>query len=96
MVIAVSGALEKSPEQFVCFKVENNSVREREAVFTAPGGKAALIRQLIGLEIDLLIAGNINSELEMELFEAGISVIKGISGSADAILKEYLNGTLNF
>ena len=96
MVIAVSGALENNAEQFVCFKVENNSVKEREAVFTPPGGKTALIRQLVGLEIDLLIAGKISSELEADLFEAGISVIRNISGNADAILKEYLNGTLNF
>ena len=96
MVIAVSGNFNTDAAKFICYKVEKDSVRERECIFTPPGGKGPLIRQFIGLEIDLLITENISAELEESLIDAGISVIKGISGIEDQILKEYLNGTLNF
>lgn len=96
MVIAVSGNFNTDAAKFICYKVEKETVRERECIFTPPGGKGPLIRQFIGLEIDLLIAENISGELETALLDAGISVIKGISGPEDRILKEYLNGTLDF
>ena len=96
MVIAVCGSLKNDAEKFICFKVEKETVRERECIFTPPGGRSALIRQFIGLEIDLVIAGNLSDELECALMDAGIAVISGISGDPDPVLKEYLNGTLNF
>lgn len=96
MVIAVCGSLKNDAEKFICFKVEKESIRERECIFTPPGGRSALIRQFIGLEIDLVIAGNLPDELECALMDAGIAVISGISGDPDPVLKEYLNGTLNF
>ena len=96
MVIAVSGPLSEDVEKFIYCKVEKDIIREQESVFTPPGGRAALIKQFIGLEIDLLIAGKISEDLENDLREAGIAVISNISGVPEQILKQYLDGTLNF
>ena len=95
MIIAVSGALSESVEKFIYCKVENNIIREQESVFTPPG-RDALLKQFIGLEIDLLIAGALPEELENDLREAGIAVISNIDGVPEVILKQYLDGTLNF
>ena len=96
MVIAVSGPLSRDVEKFIYCKVEKDIIREQESVFTPPGGRAAMIKQFIGLEIDLLIAGKISEELENDLREAGIAVISNINGVPEQILKQYLDGTLNF
>ena len=55
-----------------------------------------LVKQLIGLQTDLLISGRIPETLEVELMEAGVGVITGISGISDVVLKSYLDGTLKF
>ena len=62
----------------------------------AAGGKDALIKQFLGLNIDLLISGKIAPELELALNEAGISVISGINDNCDAVIKAYMDGTLDF
>ena len=96
MTIAVAGNLSDSVEKFIYCKMENNIIREQESVFTPPGGRADLIQQFIGLEIDLLIAASLSQELEDDLREAGVAVINNIHGHPEQILKQYLDGTLNF
>lgn len=96
MIIAISGEFGDQLEQFIYYKVEKNVIRERETIFTPPGGVDALLKQFISLEIDLLIAGNLPEEVEMALSDAGIAVISKIHGISDQILKSYLNGTLEF
>ena len=99
MTIAVSTAAHGELERFICCKVEKDELRERETVFAAPGGREAVVRQLIGLEVDLLIAGLLPPSLEEMIGDAGISVISGIRQVADApdlVLKKYLDGTLDF
>jgi predicted Fe-Mo cluster-binding NifX family protein len=96
MIIAVSTSLSENVEKFIYCKVERNIIREQESAFTPPGGKTALIKQFIGLEIDLLIIGKISGELEADLREAGIAVLSHINGVPEQILKQYLDGTLNF
>ena len=96
MIVAVSGEFGDQLEQFVYYKVENNTIRERENIFTPPGGIDALLKQFISLEIDLLIAGNLPETLEMALSDAGIAVISKVHGVSDQVLKSYLAGTLEF
>ena len=95
MIIAVSNSGDEL-SSFVYFKVERNEVKEREEVRSAPGGCDALLKQLVNLECDLLICSRIPKELETVLNEGGINLITGIAGNPDAVLKSYLNGTLDF
>ena len=96
MIIAVSGEFGDDLAAFVYFRIERERILEREKVNTPPGGKDALIKQLLGLNIDLLISGKIPPELETGLNEAGISVISGINDNCDAVIKAYMDGTLDF
>ncbi len=83
-------------KRFVYFRIDNGSMREREEVTVAPGGPSAVARQFVGLEIDLLIADRLPEEMKHELFDAGVKLILGVSGRADATVAAYLDGSLNF
>ena len=96
MIIAVATESGIDFNKFVYFRIEGNKVKEREEVKVAPGGAEELIKQLIGLEIDLLISNILSPELSDAFDEHGIHVISNISGRTDTIMAAYLNGTLNF
>ena len=96
MIIAVSGEFGDDLTAFVYFHIERERILQREKVNTPPGGKDALIKQFLGLNIDLLISGKIAPDLELALNEAGISVISGINDNCDAVIKAYMDGTLDF
>jgi len=96
MNVAISGEFGDDLRHFVYYRIENGSIREREEADTPAGGKEALLRQFLGLEIDLLIAGKISDELEECFAEAGIPLITGIRGKCDTVLKDYLAGELSF
>ena len=95
MIIAVSGEFGDDLIKFVYYRIENGRTLEREEV-NAANNLDLLLRQLTGLKIDLLIAGKISAALERQIFEAGINLISGIRGKSDHILKQYLDGTLEF
>ena len=96
MIIAVSSEYGDDFREFVCYKVENGEIKCRDVNKAPDGGAEMLVRQLLGLQIDLLISGRIPETLEMALMDAGIGVITGISGISDVVLKSYLDGSLNF
>lgn len=96
MIIAVSGEFGDGISKFVWFHVERERILEREVINAAPGGSDSLIRQLIGLNVDLLISGKLPQKLVMALHEAGIALISGINDDSDRTLKAYLDGTLQF
>lgn len=80
--------------KFVCFNIERGEVKERDEIRSAPGGREALLKQLVNLECDLLICGVIPKELENALTDGGVNVIKNICGNPDAVVKDYLSGDL--
>ena len=96
MIIAVSSEYGDDFREFVCYKIENGEIKSRDVTKTPDGGSTMLVKQLIGLQTDLLISGRIPETLEVELMEAGVGVITGISGISDVVLKSYLDGTLKF
>ena len=80
--------------RFATFRIEAGSVKERQEVFVMPGGAAALARQLVGLEVDVLLASQIHPELERELAEAGVALVTGIDLAPDAAAAAYIAGDL--
>jgi len=94
MVIAVASEFGNDFDRFVCFRIERGEVKSREVARVAPGGASGLARQLVGLEVDLLIAGKIASALARELEESGVMLIRNVEGRADSVMAAYLRGEL--
>lgn len=80
--------------RFVTFRIESGCVKERQEVFVMPGGAAALARQLIGLEVDVLLASRIHPEVELALSDAGVALVSGIELAPDAAVAAYISGDL--
>lgn len=80
--------------RFVTFRIESGSVKERQEVFVMPGGAAALARQLVGLEVDILIASRLHPEVELALADAGVALVTGVELAPDAAAAAYLAGDL--
>lgn len=96
MVIAVGNSSGGKISKFFFFRINDSRVMEREEINAVQTSLNDFCRQLISLEIDLLICDSLSKEWEQGIFESGINLIKGISGEADKILSAYLNGDLSF
>ena len=80
--------------RFVTFRIESGSVKERQEVIVMPGGAEALARQLIGLEVDVLLASRVHPDLELALADAGVALVSGIDLAPDAAAAAYISGDL--
>lgn len=93
MIIAAAiGGIEFG--RFATFRVESGCVKERQEVLVMPGGAPALAKQLVGLEVDVMIFSRVHPEVELALADAGVALISGIDISPDAAVAAYLNGDL--
>ena len=80
--------------RFVTFRIERGCVKERQEVLVMPGGVDPLVRQLIGLEVDMLIAAALHPELRLALEESGVGAIENIRFEPDQAVAAYLAGEL--
>lgn len=80
--------------RFATFRIEAGSVKERQEVFVMPGGAAALARQLVGLEVDILLVSQVHPEVELALAEAGVALVTGVELAPDAAAAAYIAGDL--
>ena len=97
MIIAVTTEWGNDFERFAYYRVENGKLKEREEAPVAPGGAEGLAKQLVGLEVDLLLGCQLSGELCQALDEAGVLVIGNLPPErADVTLTGYLDGSLNF
>lgn len=83
-------------EQFKVYEVEENKVVSSEIMGSNGSGHSALAGLLANNDIDVLICGGIGGGAQNALAQAGIKLFGGVSGSADAAVNEFLNGTLGF
>ena len=63
-------------------------------VLVMPGGREPLVRQLIGLEVDMLIAAALHPEVRRALEESGVGAIENIGFEPDQAVAAYLAGEL--
>ena len=79
---------------FKFYTVENNAVVASEVVSAIGSGHGALAGFLKMYGADTLICGGIGGGARTALANAGIELFPGTTGSADAAVKAFLNGTL--
>ena len=91
IIAAAAGGREFA--RFVTFRIEAGSVKGRQEVLVMPGGAEALARQLVGLEVDVLLASCVHPEVELALADAGVALVAGIELGPDAAAA-YVAGDL--
>lgn len=82
-------------EQFKVYDIEDGKVVNSEIVGTNGEGCGALAGILNIAKVDALICGGIGGGAQMALQEAGISLYAGASGNTDAVIEEFIAGTLD-
>ena len=83
-------------EQFKVYDIENGEVVSSAIVDTNGSGHGALAGVLYALHADALICGGIGGGAQAALAAAGIKLYGGVSGDADAAVKAFLRGSLDF
>lgn len=79
---------------FLIAEAEGRTLRGTEVVSTAGAGHSALAGFLAERGVSVVICGGIGQGARDGLEGAGIDVVSGQSGSAEAALRFYLNGDL--
>lgn len=82
--------------QFKLYEVADGSVLRSEIVDTNGSGHGALAGFLMQHGVDTLICGGIGGGAQMALAQAGIRLIGGVSGDANAAVQALLSGTLGY
>lgn len=81
--------------EFKVYEVNGKDIVSSEVVGTNGSGHGALAGLLSDMSIDVLICGGIGAGAQNAL-AAGIKLYGGASGSADAAVKSFLDGDLNY
>ncbi|MCR5778420.1 MAG: DUF134 domain-containing protein [Lachnospiraceae bacterium] len=83
-------------EKFKVYDVEDGKIVNEEIVDTNGQGHGALAGFLLGGKVDVRICGGIGCVAQIALVEAGIKLYGGVSGDADAAVKAFLDGALDY
>ena len=83
-------------EKFKVYDVEDGKIVNEEIVDTNGQRHGALAGFLLGGKVDVLICGGIGGGAQVALGEAGIKLYGGVSGDADAAVKAFLDGALDY
>lgn len=81
-------------EAFKIYDIEEGSVVSAEVIGTDGSGHEALADFLTGKGVDAVICGGLGDGAQTALEGAGIKVVSGAEGDADAAVEAYLRGEL--
>ena len=81
-------------EQFKVYEILQGKIVHTQIVSTNGTGHGALADMLSEQKVDTLICGGIGAGAQIALTNAGIRLYGGVSGNADAAVKQLLAGTL--
>ena len=83
-------------EKFKLYDCENGKVTNEQVVDTNGQRHGALSEFLQNAGVDVLICGGIGGGAKQALNQAGIKLYGGVTGMADDVVKEYLEGNLTY
>ena len=81
-------------EAFKLYEIENSAVVSSGVISTGGTGHEALADFLAERDVDAVICGGLGGGAQAALSEAGIVVISGAEGDADAAVEAFLRGEL--
>ena len=83
-------------EQFKIYDIEDGAVSSSQIIDTNGTGHGALAGFLRAAEVETLICGGIGMGARVALQEVGIKLMPGVSGDADAVVKDFLADKLDY
>jgi predicted Fe-Mo cluster-binding NifX family protein len=83
-------------EQFKIYDVQDGKVLQSSLLSSSGSGHGALAGLLEQAGVDTLICGGIGGGAQQALAAAGIALYGGVSGDADAAVRDLLDGRLAF
>lgn len=83
-------------EQFKIFDIADGKVIDTNVIDTNGTGHGALAGFLRAAEVEILLCGGIGMGARNALQDVGIRILPGVSGDVDAMVNDYLAGTLNY
>lgn len=81
-------------EQFLVMEFDNGKLLGKSLLSANGQGHSALVTLLANEDVTTLICGGLGQGARNALKAAGIEVISGTVGNAEAAVDSYLNGTL--
>ena len=81
-------------ESFKLYEIEDGQILSSEVIGTNGAGHESLAGYLAGLDVSAVICGGLGAGAQAALAEAGIGVISGATGDADAAVEAFLRGEL--
>ena len=81
-------------ESFKIYQTGGKDIESEEVVGTGGSGHGALAGFLKERDVNVLICGGIGGGAKNALAEAGITLVGGVSGSADQAVRDYRDGNL--
>jgi len=89
----VSGHFGKC-EQFTVFEAEDSRVMGKMLLDTSEHGHGNLPPFLASKGVETVIAGGMGDGARQKLEALGIGIVSGASGNVEAVVRQYLEGTL--
>lgn len=83
-------------KQLKVYTIEDNQIKEEKILEVNENGHGALVELLSSNKIDILICGGIGSGAKEGLKNANIKFYGGVSGNADIVVKDFINGNLQY
>ena len=83
-------------EQFKVYDIQDGKIVNEHIVDTNGSGHGALAGFLRAAEVETLICGGIGMGARVALQEVGIKLMPGVSGDADAVVKDFLADKLDY
>lgn len=81
--------------EFTIYETKGDELLGPRVIPTGESGHGALAGILDALGVEVLICGGIGGGAQMALDEIGVKVVGGAAGKVDAVVKDFLAGTLN-
>ena len=83
-------------EFFKIYDVEDGEIVYSKVIDTNGNGHGALAGFLRAAEVEVLICGGIGMGARNFLSEVGIKLLPGVTGKADEVIKDYIEGHLDY